>query len=178
MRNRQHTVRTLVAGLATGALVLAAGFLAVRSAPPAAAAAADPYAFKNVQIQGGGFVPGIVFNQSQQNLVYARTDIGGAYRLDSATGRWIPLLDWVGQSNWGYNGVVSLATDSVDPNKVYLAAGMYTTSWDPNNGAILRSSAKGATWAASVQPFKLGGFLPGRGMGERLAIDPNKNSKQ
>jgi hypothetical protein len=149
----------------------------VASGPaPASAAAADPYTFKNAQIAGGGFVPGIIFNQSQQNLIYARTDIGGAYRWDQATSKWIPMLDWVGASNWGYNGAVSLATDAVDPNKVYVAAGMYTNSWDPNNGAILRSSDKGATWATTVLPFKLGGNMPGRGMGERLAIDPNRNS--
>ena len=53
---------------------------------------------------------------------------------------------------------------------------MYTNSWDPNNGAILRSTDKGATWQATALPFKLGGNMPGRGMGERLAVDPNRNS--
>ncbi|WP_432825220.1 cellulose binding domain-containing protein [Dactylosporangium sp. CA-092794] len=173
MRNR--SVRLSVGGVLVVA-VAAIGVAVQSGARPAGAAAADPYAFKNVQIEGGGFVPGIIFNQGQANLVYARTDIGGAYRLDAATNRWVPLLDWVGQDNWGYNGVVSLATDAVDPNKVYAAVGMYTNSWDPNNGAMLRSSDKGATWQATPLPFKLGGNMPGRGMGERLAIDPNKNS--
>lgn len=53
---------------------------------------------------------------------------------------------------------------------------MYTNSWDPNNGSIIRSSDKGATWATTALPFKLGGNMPGRGMGERLAVDPS-NSK-
>ncbi|GAA1506162.1 hypothetical protein GCM10009677_43210 [Sphaerisporangium rubeum] len=158
------------------AILMAACFTAGVEAPPVTAAASDPYTFKNVQIAGGGFVPGIIFNQTQQNLIYARTDIGGAYRWNQSTQTWIPLLDWVGFDNWGYNGVVSLATDSVDPDKVYVAAGMYTNDWDPNPGAILRSSDKGATWQRSVLPFKLGGNMPGRGMGERLAIDPNRNS--
>ncbi|MEO3813543.1 cellulose binding domain-containing protein [Sphaerisporangium sp. B11E5] len=158
------------------AIVMAACFTAGLKAPPVTAAASDPYTFKNVQIAGGGFVPGIIFNQSQRDLIYARTDIGGAYRWNQSTQTWIPLLDWVGFDNWGYNGVVSLATDAVDPNKVYVAAGMYTNDWDPNNGAILRSSDKGATWQRTVLPFKLGGNMPGRGMGERLAIDPNRNS--
>lgn len=47
---------------------------------------------------------------------------------------------------------------------------------DPNNGAIIRSSDKGATWSFSSLPFKVGGNMPGRGMGERLAVDP-QNSK-
>src|SRR5690349_8252078 len=162
------------------AVVLAAAFAVVAqmatTSTPVAAATVDQYTWKNAQIAGGGFVPGIIFNQSQANLIYARTDIGGAYRWDQTTGRWIPLLDWVGFTNWGWNGVVSLATDSVDPNKVYAAVGMYTNSFDPNNGGILRSSDKGNTWQSTALPFKLGGNMPGRGMGERLAIDPNRNS--
>ncbi|MBN2004761.1 MAG: hypothetical protein JXA21_15495 [Anaerolineae bacterium] len=50
--------------------------------------------WKNVQIVGGGFVPGILYNRSEPGLFYARTDTGGAYRLDRSTGRWLPLLDW------------------------------------------------------------------------------------
>ena len=72
--------------------------------------------------------------------------------------------------------MVSLASDSVDPNKVYAAVGTYTNSWDPGNGAVLRSSDRGASWQKTDLPFKLGGNMPGRGMGERLAVDPNRNS--
>lgn len=53
---------------------------------------------------------------------------------------------------------------------------MYTNSWDPNNGSIIRSSDKGATWATTALPFKLGGNMPGRGMGERLAVDPSNSN--
>ncbi|MFL6122488.1 hypothetical protein [Actinophytocola sp.] len=157
--------------------VVAAALVAPHAspAPAAAAPAAETYSWRNVEIAGGGFVPGIIFNRTEANLIYARTDIGGAYRWNQSTGRWVPLLDWVGQNNWGYNGVVSLATDSVDPNRVYVAAGMYTNSWDPNNGAILRSADRGASWQVSPLPFKLGGNMPGRGMGERLVVDPNDN---
>jgi hypothetical protein len=160
--------------------VLAAGAAGVAyqvlPAGPARAAGPARYGWRNAEIVGGGFVPGIVFNQSEPGLVYARTDIGGAYRWDKAHRRWVPLLDWVGWDQWGYTGVISLATDPVDPDRVYLAVGTYTIpSWDPNNGAILRSTDRGATWQASPLPFRLGGNMPGRGIGERLAIDPNRN---
>lgn len=143
---------------------------------PAAAAASEPYSWRNVRIDGGGFVPGIIFNPTERNLIYARTDIGGAYRWDQGTQSWIPLLDWVGWDKWGWNGVLSLATDPVDTNRVYAAVGMYLNDWDPNNGAILRSTDKGNTWQATELPFKVGGNMPGRGQGERLAVDPNNNA--
>ncbi len=156
--------------------VVAASFSFSSPSKVNAAPASVPYQFNNAAIGGGGFITGIVFNESQANLIYARTDIGGAYRWDQPTGSWIPLLDWAGWNNWNYNGVVSIATDPVQPNRVYAAVGMYTNSWDPNNGAILRSSDQGNTWQAAPLPFKLGGNMPGRGMGERLAIDPNNNA--
>ncbi|MER8004734.1 cellulose binding domain-containing protein [Streptomyces sp. NPDC094149] len=166
----------------TAVLALAAGLLA--GTPPALAAghtagaalAADSYTWKNARIDGGGFVPGIVFNRTEKNLAYARTDIGGAYRWQQSTKTWTPLLDSVGWTEWGHTGVVSLASDSVNPDKVYAAVGTYTNSWDPTNGAVLRSADRGASWQKADLPFKLGGNMPGRGMGERLAIDPNKDS--
>jgi xyloglucan-specific exo-beta-1,4-glucanase len=133
------------------------------------------YRWRNVEIVGGGFVPGIVFNETEPGLAYARTDIGGAYRWEPRTARWKPLLDWVGWDDWGLTGVDSLATDPVDPDRVYVLAGTYTNSWDPNNGAILRSKDRGRTWDRVNLPFKSGGNMPGRSMGERLAIDPNAN---
>lgn len=43
---------------------------------------------------------------------------------------------------------------------------MYTNSWDPNNGQILISTDQGKTFTPSKLPFKVGGNMPGRGMGE------------
>ncbi|GID92294.1 cellulose binding domain-containing protein [Amorphoplanes digitatis] len=168
--------------LAVAALLVGATTFVAQAAgrPPAAGAAAvaaaDTYAWKNVRIDGGGFVPGLIFNRAEKNLIYARTDIGGAYRWNQAGQNWVPLLDWAGQDNWGYNGVLSIATDPVAPDRVYAAVGMYTNSWDPNNGAILRSTNRGASWQVTRLPFKNGGNMPGRGMGERLAVDPHDNS--
>ncbi|KAK7463773.1 hypothetical protein VKT23_005712 [Stygiomarasmius scandens] len=146
------------------------------------AVSSQAYTWKNVKIGGGGgFVPGIVFNPSAKGLAYARTDIGGAYRLAgsfllNADDTWTPLLDFADNTRWNYWGVDALATDPVDPDRLYLATGMYTNSWDPNNGQILISTDRGATFTPSSLPFKVGGNMPGRGMGERLAIDPNLNS--
>jgi xyloglucan-specific exo-beta-1,4-glucanase len=174
---RLSAILTTLATVAAAAVPLVAITAVLTAAPSASAATAtQPYTWQNVKIGGGGFIDGIEFSPAQQNLLYAHTDIGGAYRWNSSTSTWTPLLDWVGGSNWGWNGVVSLAPDPSNANKVWAAVGMYTNSFDPNNGAILRSSNQGATWQSTTLPFKLGGNMPGRGMGERLAVDPNDDN--
>ncbi|MFG2374687.1 cellulose binding domain-containing protein [Streptomyces sp. NPDC048504] len=172
---RRTRILTAVLALAAGLLVGSPSALAAPS-PSRVTLAADTYTWHNARIDGGGFVPGIVFNRSEKNLAYARTDIGGAYRWQESTKSWTPLLDSVGWGEWGHTGVVSLASDSVDPAKVYAAVGTYTNSWDPTNGAVLRSADRGGSWQKTDLPFKLGGNMPGRGMGERLAVDPHKDS--
>ncbi|MEU7468573.1 cellulose binding domain-containing protein [Streptomyces sp. NPDC044984] len=167
--------RVLTAVLALAAGLLAGGPPALAAPQPATTLAADTYTWKNARIDGGGFVPGIVFNRSEKDLAYARTDIGGAYRWQESTKTWTPLLDSVGWDDWGHTGVVSLASDSADPDRVYAAVGTYTNDWDPANGAVLRSTDRGASWKKADLPFKLGGNMPGRGMGERLAVDPHDN---
>ncbi len=163
-----------------GKVALTAALIGVSLAGPARQAQAvpsEPYVWRNVVTgAGGGFVPGIVFNPSEPDLIYARTDIGGAYRWNPADKSWIPLLDFVGWDQWGYTGVDALATDPVDPDRLYLAVGTYTNEWDPNNGAILRSTDRGNTFQITPLPFKVGGNMPGRSMGERLMIDPNSNN--
>jgi xyloglucan-specific exo-beta-1,4-glucanase len=183
MKNKSSTLRTILSRAAT-VLVLPligiAAALVYRSnvAPdPALAQTTETYTWRNVAIGGGGgFVPGIVFNTTEQNLIYARTDIGGAYRWDQVSGRWIPLLDWIGFDDWNLTGVDSIATDPVDPTRLYIAAGTYTNEWTSQNGAILRSTNRGNSFLRTNLPFKVGGNMPGRSMGERLAIDPNRNS--
>ncbi|WP_327319081.1 cellulose binding domain-containing protein [Streptomyces sp. NBC_01235] len=172
---RRTRILTAVLALAAGLIAGSPPVLAADGSPKATLAA-ESYTWKNARIDGGGFVPGIVFNRKEKNLAYARTDIGGAYRWQESSKTWTPLLDSVGWADWGHTGVASLASDSVDPNKVYAAVGTYTNSWDPGNGAVLRSADRGASWQKTDLPFKLGGNMPGRGMGERLAVDPNRNS--
>ncbi|WP_232841896.1 glycoside hydrolase family 44 protein [Caldicellulosiruptor acetigenus] len=145
--------------------------------PGRAEVLSQKYVWKNVKIEGGGgFITGIVYNPKEKNLVYVRTDIGGAYRSDDGGNTWTQLMNWVSYDEWNLLGVESIATDPVDPNRLYIAAGTYTNSWTSMNGAILISQDKGNSFEKVPLPFKLGGNMPGRNMGERLAIDPNNNS--
>jgi len=117
------------------------------------------YTWRNVAIGGGGFVTGTVFHPTEPGLVYARTDVGGIYRLDTASNRWIPLNDDIGGLNneFQHLGVMSIGLDPNDANRVYIATGQYsgTESWKlPSR--IYRSTDRGATWLPFVTPgFKM-----------------------
>ena len=87
---------------------------------------AVPYTWKSVQIVGGGFVDGFVFHPTAKDVLYARTDMGGAYRRNAKTKRWEPMLDWVPYQDRNLMGVESIAVDPSDSSKVYLACGTYT----------------------------------------------------
>ena len=139
--------------------------------PLVAPALSTPYEWRNVEINGGGFVSGLVFHPKQRGLIYARTDIGGAYRWNNATKRWTALTDEFGPGDWNLLGIESIALDPNDANRVYVAAGTYTNEW-AGNGAMLRSVDQGQTWHRSDLPFKNGGNEDGRGMGERLVVHP------
>ncbi|MFJ8364198.1 RICIN domain-containing protein [Streptomyces sp. NPDC093984] len=155
-------------------LVKTAATTAARTGSGQTTAAAGPYVWKNAQVVGGGYVTGLVFNPREKGLLYARTDMGGAYRWDTAAEQWIPLTDWIGEKDWNLLGIDSVATDPVDPRRLYLGAGTYTNEW-AGNGAILRSTDRGRTFQRTDLPFKLGGNEDGRGAGERLVIDPADN---
>jgi hypothetical protein len=131
---------------------------------------AEPYVWRNVVIGGGGFVTGIIFHPHQKDLMYGRTDVGGAYRWDATAQRWISLTDWIGIEDVNLAGIESLALDPSDPNCLYLAAGTYSRG----RAAILRSDDQGRTFKRTNVPFGMGGNEAGRFNGERLAVDPNQ----
>ena len=111
---------------------------------------------------------GIVFHPRQKNLMYARTDVGGAYRWEASSNEWIPITDWIGAADGNLTGIESLALDPADPDRVYLAAGTY----EGGPAAILRSADQGRTFQRTDVPFRMGGNELGRFNGERLAVDP------
>jgi len=128
------------------------------------------YKWDNVKIGGGGFVNAVVACPTQQNLFYARTDVGGAYRWEEETQSWTPLLDFADYEHRAYYGVEALAIDPQEPNRVYMSVGLYT--W--NHSSILRSDDYGKTFSITESPFAINGNGMGRQTGERLAVDPNK----
>ena len=68
---------------------------------------------------GGGFIPAVIFNESEKDLIYTRTDMGGVYRWNPSNNSWIALTDWVSFDDWNLLGCESLATDPVDTCLLY-----------------------------------------------------------
>jgi xyloglucan-specific exo-beta-1,4-glucanase len=155
--------RMMTAGLAAGMLV-------------SLSAAAENYKWDNVSIGGGGFVSGIVTSKSERGVVYARTDVGGAYRYDSQTGRWVALTDWLSQADMGLLGVESLAIDPRNAANLYMLAG--TEYFNGGKTAILHSTDYGKSFTVTdvTAQFKTHANGMGRGTGERLQVDPGSSN--
>ncbi len=151
-------------------LLQATGLLAL---PAWAADNAPSYDWRSLTYGAGGFIDGFVFHPAERGLLYARTDIGGAYRFDPTTSRWLPLLDHLPKADADLMGVLSLAVDPTDANRVYAACGLYTSEW-ARKAALLASTDRGATWTLHELGIRLAGNGPGRGSGERLQVDPRR----
>lgn len=134
--------------------------------------AASKYQWSNVAIGGGGYVTGMEYNPKEEGLVYARTDIGGLYRRQKGTD-WVPLTDFLGAEEWNYIGIESMATDPVEPNRVYFAGGTYMN----DSAGLFASDDYGETWTRFDVPFGCGGNQSGRGCGERMCVNPNNNKE-
>ncbi|MBR2567142.1 MAG: hypothetical protein IKE29_21380 [Paenibacillus sp.] len=135
---------------------------------------AQSYQWKNVPIGGGGYVTGVVVHPTEPDLVYARTDVGGVYRLDKNSNKWIPLLDHIGDEDSNLYGVDGIALDQQNPNVVYIAAGKYGNA-GPSD--ILKSTDRGATWKRTGLNLRneANGNIH-RAMGESIAVNPTNSN--
>ncbi len=136
----------------------------------------EGYTWSSMAIGGGGFVSAIIPSTREAGLLYARTDVGGAYRWDAASERWIPLNDWVSDEQTGYLGVESLALDPNAPGKVYMLVGI--SYFNSGRTAILRSDDYGQTFDVidTTAQFRAHGNGMGRQTGEKLQVDPNNGN--
>jgi hypothetical protein len=145
--------------------------------------ASATYNWQNAAIGAGGFVDGIFFDPNNQNVIYARTDIGGLYKSTNDGANWTQLLDFVGNNTTSSGngtqsqeiGVLSFAIDPENSNNIYADVGEYTGGTNPN-GAVFYSTNAGATWSQTNLSFQVGGNSNGRGDGEQLAVDPNDSN--
>ncbi|KQV92854.1 xyloglucanase [Pelomonas sp. Root1237] len=134
---------------------------------------AEPYRWDSLAIGGGGYVAAIVPSQTERGLIYARTDVGGAYRWDAAKARWTSLLDGVSEADVGLLSVDALALDPKDSAVVYLLAGV--PYFSGGKTAVMRSIDRGATFSRVTDVshlFRANGNGLGRSNGEKMQVDP------
>ena len=182
----QQYLRGMVALSVLFGLVACGGTTSSPPAPtPKAAAAATPQrvmagplparlmadkTWNSVKFGGGGYVTGLVFHPATANLLYARTDIGGAYRWNQATSSWVPITDGFSGAEGGFMGGESIALDPNDDQRIYMSTGMYTWA---GNGRLYISTDRGDHWQHVDLPFPVGSNQGGRAIGERMMVDPN-----
>jgi hypothetical protein len=122
---------------------------------------------------GGGYVDGLIYPPTTPNLLYARTDVGGAYRWDQATTKWVPITDGPGFGG-GLEGlfhtIESIALDPTNDQLVYMVAGN-----SQKDARLYTSTNRGASWTWVTLPFLAGPDI-GRPIGERLRLDPTNPS--
>lgn len=153
-------------------LVFSLAFVTTVSSNAQRIPTAQSYTYNPVRIVTGGYIPDLIGHPTQPGLLYARTDIGSVYRWDQRLNEWIPLTDFHSPADYNLNGPESIALDPTDPNRLYIAAGMYTYNTAPY--ALLVSTNQGASFLTYHAPFSMGANFDGRSAGERLAVNPFK----
>ncbi len=83
-----------------------------------------PYQYRNLPIPGGGYVTGILYSERERDVLYIRTDIGGAYRFDADKQRWISLIPHVTMRDISETFPIALAIDEEKPGSLYIACGV------------------------------------------------------
>ena len=99
----------------------------------------EGYTWKNVPIGGGGYITGMVIHPLDADRRYYRTDVGGAYRYDPASGTMIQMIS---SELRDYYSVEGIGLHPTNTSELYLAVGRgcRTTS------AILKSTDGGLSF--------------------------------
>ncbi|MDX9882946.1 MAG: hypothetical protein RBS73_12860 [Prolixibacteraceae bacterium] len=131
-----------------------------------------PYRWENLKIGGGGYVTGIAIHPSNKDIMYIRTDVGGAYRWNATEKKWEQMLGWIDPENANLIGVDGIALDYNNPDRVYLALGQRIEE----EGGIFRSDDRGQTWAKLLDMPCEGNGRVARWIGECIAVDPTNSA--
>ena len=172
-----HKYNLVIPALFAGLLAACGGngpTSASGSAPVLAATTGSATSWTSVKWGGGGYVTGLIYHPTSANVLYARTDVGGAYRWNATTSTWTPITDGLGFGaiDGGYHGIESIAVDPTNDQLVYMVGGLDLSS----NARLYISSDRGNSWTWVTLPFPAAANNPGRAIGERLKLDPTNPS--
>ena len=127
------------------------------------------YEWGALKIGGGGFVSAIV---TGQHSMYARTDVGGAYKYNYDTDSWEQLFGFVNDQDSGLLGVGGIAIDPTDDNTVYFLCGC--AYFSDARTVIFKTTDGGETFTRTdiTDLIQIHGTGDGRQCGEPIAVDP------
>ena len=130
----------------------------------------DKYEWGTLRIGGGGFVSGIV---TGKDVMYARTDVGGAYRYNYDTESWEQLFGFLNEADRGLLSVDAMAIDPTDDDTVYFLCGCAYFSAEKT--VIFKTTDGGKTMKEIdvTNLIKVMGNGHGRQCGEAIAVDPD-----
>ena len=162
----RHRVRALVAVLG---LLAMTGVVGALLRDDGVATPDVPYSWRTMAVGGGGWVTGL--STSDGGALYARTDVGGAYRWDRDGSRWVQMIVEGGVPDPDFSDYVveALATAPSDGDRVYMTVGDDLT--EPV-GRVLVSDDAGRSWEEGGRRFAVHGNAEWRQAGSRLAVDP------
>ncbi|MBQ8905731.1 MAG: 1,4-beta-glucanase [Ruminococcus sp.] len=172
----KHKISKLLSGITAAALTLGAVPLTGSSSSLPAAEAftsvEDQMNWGAVKIGGGGFVSGIV---TGKEVMYARTDVGGAYKYNYEKKCWEQLMSFINDTDRGYLSVDAMCIDPNDDNTVYMLCGC--AYFSAERTAIFKTTDGGKTWEEHdvTELIKVHGNGYGRQCGESIAVDPDNS---
>lgn len=173
----KKAMKRLLAATSAGAVLcgsLALSSLLGSSTTLTASAATDSVADQTkvgtLGIAGGGFVSGII---TGKNVMYARTDVGGAYKYNYDTGKWDQMLSDLNDSERGFLSVDAMCIDPTDDDTIYLLCGC--AYFSDAKTEIFRSRDGGKTFDRIdvTDMIQVHGNGDGRHLGEAIAVDPD-----
>lgn len=138
--------------------------------------------WKTVPLGGGGAVLGVIGLKTgaTSEVVYCRTDVGGAFRWSESDKGWLCITDKIidpsaadGSNLQGING---LAIDPANPDRVYVAAGLYSTVTPSGIYVTDDASASSPVWTVIHPTVRCSSNKEGKLFGERLVVDPNDSN--
>ena len=170
MRKFHKGLAFLSAAVLLGTGLVSPDYARTEVARAATASIEDQMEVGTLGIGGGGFVSGIITGDDQ---MYARTDVGGAYRYDYDTGKWVQLMDFLGEEERGFLSIDAFCVDPNNDDVLYLLAGC--AYFSEARTAILRSTDAGETFDIIdvTDLIQVHGNGYGRQCGEAIAVDPD-----
>ena len=123
-----------------------------------------------LKIGGGGFVSAIVTGQKN---MYARTDVGGAYKYNYETDSWEQLFGFLNDTDRGYLSVSGIAIDPTNDDIAYFLCGC--AYFSDARTAIFKTTDGGKTFTEVevTDLIQVHANGDGRECTEPIAVDPD-----